>query len=169
MINKLFLATLLLCVSISAASCTTGNTTPTAQMLQGVKLTKISQFDAAFEVTDLRSDRRNTQIIDQLVRYDLTSVLNQEAESKSSGRYKFIVEVLEYSTYFTAPQWNSRISLRIKIFSPNADLIGVIDPAAHAFRFNTWGLGSAEDAEREARRATATEFVRLTEPLLEGV
>jgi len=169
MVNKLRLAALFLIVLISTASCTTGNTTPTAQMLQGVQLSKISQFNAAFEITDLRSDRRNTQLIEQLVRYDLASTLNPEAIPGSSGRYKFIVEVIEYNTYFAAPKWNSRISLRIKIFSPNADLIGIIDPAAHAFRFNTWGLGSAEDAEREARRAIATEFVRLTAPLLEGV
>jgi hypothetical protein len=45
--------------------------------------------------------------------------------------------------------------------------MGTINPAAHAIRFNTWGIGSAEDAEREARRAITTDFVKLSASLLE--
>jgi hypothetical protein len=168
MIAKLYLVTLLLGVSVSVSGCASGNTTPSAETLRGVQLTKVSRLNAAFEVNDLRADRRNSQTIEQLVQQDLTSVLNPEVSSSDKSRYKFIVEVLEYGVYFIPPQWSSRIVLNVKIFSPNAELLGIINPAAHAFRFNTWGIGSAEDAEREARRAIATEFVRLSNPLLEG-
>lgn len=132
--------------------------------MEGVQIDNVSVNDVDFEVVDLRQDRTASNALN-VVWLDLASVLSSVPAS-GGKKYKFIVEVNEFRTYFSAPRWHSVVSLRVKMLSPQADLIGVIEPAAHAFRWNTWGYGSAEDAEREARRATATEFVKLASPLL---
>src|SRR3954469_3543717 len=99
MIAKSCLVTLLIGVSISVSGCASGNTTPSAETLRGVQLTKVSRSNAAFEINDLRADRRNSQTIEQLVQQDLTSVLNPEFSPSDNSRYKFIVEVHEYGVY----------------------------------------------------------------------
>ncbi|WP_162801278.1 hypothetical protein [Azospirillum brasilense] len=149
---------------LSITGCAYSDTRPTQQSMEGVQIDNVSVNDVDFEVVDLRQDRTASNALN-VVWLDLASVLSSVPAS-GGKKYKFIVEVNEFRTYFSAPRWHSVVSLRVKMLSPQADLIGVIEPAAHAFRWNTWGYGSAEDAEREARRATATEFVKLASPLL---
>ncbi|MCW2240661.1 hypothetical protein [Azospirillum canadense] len=158
----------LVTAALSVAACAYRDTTPSQQSMEGVQISDVSASDVDFEFIDLRMDRQAAPNALNVVRRDMASVLS--ASPASGGKkYKFLVEVNEFRTYFAAPQWHSVISLRVKMLNPQAELLGVVEPAAHAFRWNTWGLGSAEDAEREARRATATEFVKLASPLLKKV
>lgn len=155
-------------IILMMGGCVSGTTDPAKESLAQAQIPEVPQSSIDFQIIDLTKEQPNVSLPKNIIIHDFLSVLNPNTTSVAVKRHKLVVEIIEARTFFDAPKWHCRIVTRVQIISPDGTLLGVIEPAAHAFRFNMWGYGSAEEAQQEARRAIATEFSRLARPYLLG-